>query len=381
VDLNGSTSATGVDPNATITISFTDDVAPATATNTNVSLKNTSTGANVPMSVTASGSNITAKPDSALGYGIQYTLSISGVTSQENVAVSPTSRTFTTAGAFAPPGAIAYWPFDGNANDAGGVYNAVSSTDITYVAGRNATAGQAAQFNGTTSIVEMPNGGNLITSTAFSISLWTFIDSTNHHDSLGHPNGYWVFGLGFFHGMEVEVHNNFTMNFVFHISSSAVPAGDAANVYCGFDGKTKDNGGWQGTVSRADLTSSGGPASLLANKWAHIVCTYDVATQLVNVYVNGTLMESDNLTLWPSTSPEPTATGIEIDPAETDIGHNLAFGFGTDLQSTFWQSPATEFGWYASPYAEHYQGMLDDIRIYHRALAATEVSAMYNSGK
>src|SRR5689334_9302970 len=107
VDLNGQSSATGVDPNATITITFTDDVAPTSATNANIKLTNTDNNTNVPLSITASGATVTAKPDTALASGTGYALDIANVTSVENVAVTATTRHFTTAGTYAPSGAVA----------------------------------------------------------------------------------------------------------------------------------------------------------------------------------------------------------------------------------------------------------------------------------
>jgi len=69
---------------------------------------------------------------------------------------------------------VAYWSFDGNANDQTGNYNAPTAgiIGITYVTGRNAASGQAASFNGTTSLIEIPNGDVLENSADFSLSFW-----------------------------------------------------------------------------------------------------------------------------------------------------------------------------------------------------------------
>ena len=109
------------------------------------------------------------------------------------------NRSFTTVGSFLPAGVFTYWNFDGNANDQTGIYNALSGgvTDITYVTGRNAASGQAASFNGTTSLIEIPNGDVLENSSDFSISFWMKCDTVGQHDQ-------WVLGLSAWEGFRLN---------------------------------------------------------------------------------------------------------------------------------------------------------------------------------
>jgi len=52
--------------------------------------------------------------------------------------------------------------------------------DITYTASRNPAAGMAATFNGTTSLIEIPNGDQLMNTDDFTLSVWVKADSTKH---------------------------------------------------------------------------------------------------------------------------------------------------------------------------------------------------------
>jgi len=148
---------------------------------------------------------------------------------------------------------VAYWNFDGNANDQTGAYNAAAGgvTDITYVTGRNAASGQAASFNGTTSLIEIPNGDVLENSSDFSISFWMKCDTVGQHDQ-------WVLGLSAWEGFQFEYSCNYGTNgtqaqygwckLAAQYSLSSVGSQSQDLWYDG-TGTTKDfNNGWKGYV-------------------------------------------------------------------------------------------------------------------------------------
>ena len=385
VDLNGASSATGIPVDANIIATFSDDVDASTANSSNITLTKDFDNSNVALTITVSGKTITIDPQSDLGTGSLYKLNISaGVKSGEGVASSAISRTFTTSGTFAPSDYIAYWSFDegsGNPQDATGNFNASSVTNITYVDAHNSLLGKAIQFDGSTSLVQVPNGAGLENSSAFSLSFWIYGDSVGHTNASGGLKGNFVMGAGFFRGFEIEMGAKFDyakLGASYSVTGAATPTLTNDFFFNG-DGMNKDNGGWQGIVTEADLTSSGGPAGLLAEKWAHFVVTFDAATELRSMYINGQLMETDDYHLWPDGDPFQTCTGLMFEPGATDLGPNFVFGFASDPSSTFWAD--TDFGNYANPDANHFKGMLDDVRIYHRALTQDEITAMYNSSK
>jgi hypothetical protein len=84
-------------------------------------------------------------------------------------------------------------------------------------------------------------------------------------------------------------------------------------------------------------------ANLQAGTWYHIAATYNIANEMVRVYLNGT--EVDN---W------STNKTLEIN------SEDLYFG--------------------RSQYGEYWDGKLDDVRIYNRVLDQGEIQALYDEG-
>ena len=61
---------------------------------------------------------------------------------------------------------------------------------------------------------------------------------------------------------------------------------------------------------------------------------------------------------------------VNIDPLETGIGHDFRLVFVEDLR-TYRQGPGQPLGTGINPIgSNHYQGFLDDVMIYHKALTA-----------
>ncbi len=100
-------------------------------------------------------------------------------------------------------------------------------------------------------------------------------------------------------------------------------------------------------------TTSGSPSisspsnSISAGSWAHVVCEYSGSS--LSLYINGVLVN------------------------QTLVGGTLSYSNGYP-----WAIGA-EMG--TSTPAEFFNGAIDDVRIYGRALSASEVAAMYNGGK
>ncbi|HLF33788.1 MAG TPA: Ig-like domain-containing protein, partial [Cyclobacteriaceae bacterium] len=202
-DLNAATAPTGVDLDAVITAEFSTDVDASTAIAANITLLREYDDANVDITITASGTTVTITPADPLGTGTQYTLTFTtGLKSSEGEFLAANvARSFTTEGTFAVPGAIAQWTFENSANDVVGGFNPTGSgvVDITYSAGRNDASGMAATFNGTTSIIEIPNGDQLENTDDFALSFWVYADTTDK------TTGYFVLGLGAFFGFQFEI--------------------------------------------------------------------------------------------------------------------------------------------------------------------------------
>ncbi|HQK38014.1 MAG TPA: Ig-like domain-containing protein, partial [Bacteroidales bacterium] len=202
IDLNGATSPNDVPVNPVITATFNTNVDPTTATSSTITLVQNYDGANIELNISVDGKTVTISPKSELGHGALYQLTITeGLKSKDGEPLVSLTRSFTTEGTFVPSGQVAHWGFENNANDDVGTWNAKSDgvVDISYVNSRNAAAGKAASFNGTTSIIEIPNGDQLINTHDFTISFWV---KTNSADK---TSGHFVLGLGAFYGIQFEI--------------------------------------------------------------------------------------------------------------------------------------------------------------------------------
>jgi hypothetical protein len=380
-DLNGATSPADVPTDASIVGTFSTDVDGTTANNSNITMTRVYDGVAIPLNVSTSGATLTIVPASVLGSGTQYELNIgAGLKGTNGTAFVATTRTFTTAGFFVPADAIAYWNFENTADDQIGGLTPSENTDLTYTASRSTAAGQAGTFNGTTSYVDYAGAGPTLMNTAsFTLAFWVKTNSVGHVDASGNPKGYFVLGAGVFRGFQFEIPADWTsckLAASYNLGNGSVGSED---LWFPGNGSTKDNGGWQGWTFCTDLTASGGVPSLIQDKWASIVCTYDAASKVGSMFINGVLEKAQDFNLWPDGDPKQGVTGLLFDPAATDVGTGFVFGFCEDKSSTLFSDQP--WGNVNSPDSNHFAGQLDDVAIWHRALSQSEITAMYNSQK
>ncbi|MCD9014646.1 LamG-like jellyroll fold domain-containing protein [Parachryseolinea silvisoli] len=363
-DLNGATAATEVPLDADLVVTFNTDVDESTATSSNITLKRIFDDVAVPLSFDVSGKTLTIAPSSELSGGVQYLLSVgAGLKSASGVAFGAVERTFTTTGTFAPDGALAHWRFENNGNDEMGDHNADASVEVTYVDGRNANAGKAASFNGTTSIMEVPDGTDFTNTANFSISLWIKPDTTARAGG-----GNFVLGLGASNGFQIELHSKDAKMAAQYDLGGGMTGGEDTWI----DGK--GNLGWQGWTFSKNYGAQG-LAAVLHGKWVNLVFTYTAATKVGAAYVNGELAKTFDFNKWPDGDAKRNVTGMKF-KTQDGVGQKLAFGFINDRSST-----AFDYGNYENVDAQHYKGLLDDVRIYNKAITLKEIEVMYNSEK
>jgi len=376
IDLNGATSPNTVPVEPTIVATFNTDIDAATATTANIIMNQEYNDTDIAINIAVSGKTITITTTEPLGNGTLFELSFSsGLMSSEKLANTAFARTFTTIGTFVPAGSVAYWNFEDNANDQVGSWNPKSDgiVAISYVASRKTAAGKAAEFNGTTSIIEYANGDALVDTEDFTMSLWVKAMEVGH--------GHFVVGLGAFFGFQLEIAGSFKefkMPVMFELEDGSTATGGDL-VYNG-DGKTKDNGGYVGTTfnkENAALDAS------LKEKWAHITYVYNNETRQRSFYLNGELVKNQDHNLFATDAGVPEiiskSVGLKYGGSEPDVKNELAFGFIQSRGGVMWDNEP--WGGYDKPDANHFKGMLDDVRIFHKPLTATEIGLMYNSEK
>ena len=377
IDLNGAVAPSNVPVKPTFVVTFTTDVAPATVTAANITLVRDYDVAPITLALTPSGKTISIIPSENLASGALHKLTFgAGLKSIDGQPLTvAVARTFTTDGFFAPSGMKAYWNFDANANDLVGTYNPSAAINITYPAGRKATAGKSATFNGTTSIIEIPNGSALTNTNNFTLSFWVKALASDP------AKGHFVIGLGAFWGFQFEISGDYSsckLAARYDVGSTEV-VGLGEDLWFPGDGSTKDNGGWQGSTFHKDLRLTGGVAGLLKDKWAHVICIYKGADKTGTMFINGEKMRQFDFDLWPDGDKKRNTTGLKYYGTAPDVYNDLAFGFIQSRRGTLWA--AEPWGGYTFASANHFKGQLDDVRIFNKAVSDAEVLLMYNSEK
>jgi hypothetical protein len=369
IDLNGAASPNTVPVSPTIVATFNTDVDAATATAANIMLTQEYDGQNIELAFVASGKTITITTASSLGNGSLFELSFgAGLMSKAGLANTAFARTFTTTGTFVPAGQIAYWNFEDNANDQVGTFDPIASDiiDITYTASRNAAAGKAATFNGTTSIIEVPNGDQLMNTTDLTLSFWVKTNSTDK------TSGNFVMGLAGWNGFQYEIFGGFEgSKFAFQYAMAGGTSGSEDMWF-----PALADLGWQGWTFAKSLTAAE-MIALLKDNWLNIVYTYNSTAKIGTLYFDGEKMKSFDFNLWPVGDAKLGVTGLKY--AGLPAGNNLAFGF---IQGRNNRTITDTWADYASADAtNHFKGQLDDVRFFHKVLTPTEIGLMYNSEK
>ena len=371
IDLNGAASATGVPVDATITAVFSTEVSETTVDA--ITLTREFDGADYPATITIAGNTVTIDPDDNFSTGTLFILEFgAGLGSTGGkLLTEPIERNFTSQGTFAVPDAIAHWTFEDNANDIIGNFDptAAQVIAVTYEAGRKADAGKAAAFNGTTSIIEISNGDQLMNNGDWALSLWVKPNSSL-------AKGQFVLGLGAFHGFQVEIngaYENLKLAASYAHNKPAAEGKFNEDLWVDATG----NLGWQGWTFSKDY--AGGFDDVIKDKWTHIVFVYNSTNRTGTAYVNGEKAKEQDFDLWPDDSNPRFTTGLSYKGVAPDVVNELAFGFIQSRAGTMWD--AEPWGGYDLPGANHFHGLLDDVIIYHKVITEAEITSMFNSGK
>jgi hypothetical protein len=220
-------------------------------------------------------------------------------------------------GAPVPSGLVAWWPGDGNALDIAGGNNGTLVGGVTYTIGE---VGQAFDLDGTSGYVVAPASASLNVGVSSGLTVEGWIDpaSTSTEQPI------------------VEWNNGTNLGAHFWISAPS-PFGPGPG--CLYANLIDTTGGLHYFASPAGL--------ITANTFQHVALTYDTNSGLAVLYINGASVAQQNLGVFtPQTS------------------YNVYLGYrpgGAPI--TYWD------------------GLLDEIRIYNRALSSNEIAAIYDAEK
>jgi hypothetical protein len=217
-------------------------------------------------------------------------------------------------------GLVAYYPFTGNADDSSGNHNNPVFNNTTLVADRFGNPVAACEFNGKDSYIRIPNSASLCPG---DITLVAIVKPTGFYDGPCYNNsiidkGAWDYKPGCY-----------SLRF----SAGEYTEGDCKDgdrEHQNFVGMTADNGG-----------STSQDTYVIPGTWYHVVYTYGRTHS--RLYINGDLISSL--------------------PSKGSFGKNsedLFIGKKDNSQYPYW-----------------FKGIIDEIRIYKRALSGQEVFDLY----
>lgn len=219
-------------------------------------------------------------------------------------------------------GLIAYYPFTGNFLDgSGNKLNGIPMNGATYGVDRNGVSGSALLLDGVDDYVEVPDDTKLRPD-ALSVSVWIkpkTVTETAH----------------------IYTKSNWVKNENQQYDAYIRPHVPLTTDCCDIQANVNQDGvcNTEQNISRAVYYD---PAYGI-DRWYHIVTVF--VGQTGKVYVNGDLKVAQTQRL--------------PDPIEKCIGGNLRFGASYDGD------------------VNYFNGSLDDIRLYNRALTDAEVKALY----
>jgi len=204
---------------------------------------------------------------------------------------------------------VAYYPFNGNANDVSGNSNHGTTYNATLTTNRFGTANRAYAFNGSNTHIDVPDNISLRTANV-TVGAWVYYNAVPSNVQV-------VLGKPFLSGSQES--------YVFYYAQSIL------NAYA--------TNGSSGVNIPAPAPA---PA---ASQWFHLVQVFDDVANTMKIYINGTEVGSAAVNFSLAYDGAPFIMGAELE------GGSLAFFFN---------------------------GKIDDVRLYSRALTAADVSALYS---
>ena len=218
-------------------------------------------------------------------------------------------------------GLVGYWPFNGNANDESGNGNHGTVNGATLSADRNGKANSSYSFDGNSNYINVKNSQSLNNSST-AISGWYNLNSLPYSDGYDAKA---VIGKWWQYPSVCDSNFNAYLICINKPQNEANPIlGAATPFYAGNQYYSKTN--------------------IKTNQWYHFVFIHDSKTGS-KLYVNGNLENSNNL-----------AGQICNSINDVNIGADINNG-------SLWR---------------FFNGQLDDIAIYNRALTEQEITALYS---
>lgn len=215
-------------------------------------------------------------------------------------------------------GLVAYFPFNGNANDYSGNGNNGTVYGATLTADRNGNLNSAYNFNGTNNYIKTNDSNSLSLNGDFSISVWFYDiqDTQLYHTILG---------------------KRLAGNWSYNLATSINTNGVQSELNKIFTGRRNNNG------AQAEYRFSNTP--FIFGSWQHIVLT--VQNNTITFYKNGVNMGTN-------------ASGNQFTIPMINQAVGLTIGSNGATTGT----------------CEWMNGKIDEVRIYNRILNIEEINSL-----
>ena len=231
-----------------------------------------------------------------------------------------TLTTFAQVPSYVPTnGLVGWWPFNGNADDESGNGNNGTVTGATLTTDRNGVANKAYSFNGTNNKIFIEKTLLSNTFSSHTTSVW-INTSSQTNQTIYSDRGV----------------NGGNPNYYWYKNNSSI--------------QTQWNGGWNHASHNNNCVNGAiSQQSVWNGQWHNLVSVFDAQSLTINLYQDGILIKTQpNITL--------NCYGNVSQP--TTIGCSSGGGYPDDY---------------------FFNGKIDDIAIYNRALTQQEITALYNS--
>ena len=262
---------------------------------------------------------------------------------------------YASSDSVAPGNLIAYWPFDGNANDVKGGQTGTTAGGVSFTTG---VRGQA--YQGTSSgYATVPANSSFASIGSYSVSFWFKLPAQPVSSPNNDPAG-----MFFLSGTTTQ------NEIMAEIESYKPVSKDSVKIHHGFN--NVGSPAWQGFIMESFDTSA-------INNWIHQVTTYDGASSTYTIYENGVAIGNSSAF---SNGTYVTPTTIYTDGSKATPMGNLNFSSDPPKQVILGTWPAGLFG--VSPTLGSngcFLGQMDELRVYNKALSASEVNGLYLNGK
>jgi hypothetical protein len=245
---------------------------------------------------------------------------------------------------------IAYWPFNGDANDHKGGLTGTATGSVTYSA--SGVRGQAYQGAiGAYEIYSVPGGSPFASLPSYSYSVWYKMAA---QDTL--PQG-----MFFLTGTT-------TQDLLINEIEPFTPKGlDSVRIHTGFNDLASP--AYQLFVPESFDT-------MAINKWVHWVVTYNGGTSTYTVYQDALPIGTNSAF---SSGKYITPNMMWTDGTMTTPLGNLGFTSDPPKTVVIGSWPDGLFGQVAAK--DCFLGQMDEVRIFNKALTQTEVSGLFLNGQ